>query len=121
MKSGAKRIDAVWDNYPEENNLKGLTQQRRGNGPRTRVGDGSTQIPKREWNSGFLKNEENKRELFSFISTQISKTDMGGKLLLSTHFETVLSNRHCDLTTLQPSNHTEADTGILLHLAHAAE
>ena len=95
--------------------------QRRGNGPWTRVGNGSTRIPKREWNSGFLKNEENKRELFSFISTQISKTDMGGKLLLSTHYETVLSNRHCDLTTLQPSNHVEADTRIFLHLAHAAE
>ena len=46
---------------------------------------------------------------------------MGGKLLLSTHYETVLSNRHCDLTTLQPSNHVEADTRIFLHLEHAAE
>ena len=120
MKSCTQRIDAVWDNYPEENNLKAMTQQRRGNGPRTRVGDGSTKIPKHEWSS-FLKNEENKKELFSFISTQISKTDMGRKLLLSTHFETVLSNRHCDLATLQPCNHSEADTRILLHLAHAAE
>ncbi len=56
MKSGTQRIDAIWDNYPEENNLKALTQQRRGNGPRTRVGDGSTQIPKLEWNSGLPKN-----------------------------------------------------------------
>ena len=46
---------------------------------------------------------------------------MGGKLFLSTHFESVLSNRHCDLTTLQLCNHSEADTRILLHLAHAAE
>ncbi|CAB3986014.1 Hypothetical predicted protein [Paramuricea clavata] len=82
MKNSTQRIDAVWDNYPEENNLKALTQQRRGNGPRTRVGDGSTPILKREWNSGFLKNVGNKKELFSFISTQISKIDMGGKLLL---------------------------------------
>ena len=52
MKSGAERIDAAWDNYSEEMNLKALTQQRRGNGPRTRIGDGSTPIPKREWNSG---------------------------------------------------------------------
>ena len=104
MKNTTQRIDAVWDNYPEENNLKALTQQRRGNGPRTRVGDGSTPIPKREWNSGFFKTVENKKELFSFISTQISKLDMDGKLLLSTHFETVLAKRDCDLTTLQPCN-----------------
>jgi hypothetical protein len=94
---------------------------RRGNGPRTRFGDGSTPIPKREWNSGFLKNVENKKELFSFFSTQISKLDIDGKLLLSTHFETVLANRDCDLTTLQPCNHSEAKTRILLHLAHAVQ
>ncbi|CAB4025851.1 Hypothetical predicted protein [Paramuricea clavata] len=46
---------------------------------------------------------------------------MDGKLLLSTHFETVLANRDCDLTTLQPCNHSEADTRILLHLAHAVQ
>ena len=35
IQSDTKRIDAVWDNYPEENNLKALiTQQRRGNGPK---------------------------------------------------------------------------------------
>ena len=45
---------------------------------------------------------------------------MGGKLLLSIRFETVLSNKHCDITTLQPCNHSEADTRIILHLAHAA-
>ena len=95
-------------------------QKRRGNGSRTRIGNGSTKIPKHEWNSGFLKNE-NKKELFSFINTHISNNDMGGKLLLSTRFEIVLSNRPCDVTTLQPCNHSEADTTIHLHLAHAAE
>ena len=120
MTTSTQRIDAVCDNYPEENNLKYLTQKRRGNGSRTKVGDGSTPIPKHEW-SGFLKNEDNKKELFSFISTQISKNDMRGKLLLTTRFETVLSNMPCDVTKLQKCNHSEADTRILLHLAHAAE
>ena len=120
MTDSTEQIDAVWDNYPEENNLKALTQQQRGKGPRTKVGDGSTPIPKHEWSS-FLKNEENKKELFTFISTQISKNKMRGKLLLTTHFETVLSNQHCDLSKRQLCNHSEADTRILLHLAHAAE
>ena len=44
-----------------------------------------------------------------------------GKLLLTTRFETVLSNMPCDVTKLQKCNHSEADTRILLHLAHASE
>ena len=71
LKNDTQRIDALWDNYPEENNTKALTQKRRGNGSRTMIGKGITTIPKHEWNSGFLKNEKNKKELFSFISTQM--------------------------------------------------
>ena len=47
------RIDAIWDNYPEDS-LKFLTHRRRGTGPRTRIGDGQTRIPKHDWNSEFL-------------------------------------------------------------------
>ena len=114
-----ERIDAIWDNYPE-GNLKSLTHQRRGNGLRTTIGDGHTQIPKHEWNSGFLKNEENKKELFSFLSEEIAKKDLGGKLLLSTKCERVLSNRPCDVSALEPCNHSEADTRIFLHIAPAS-
>ena len=110
-----ERIDAIWDNYPE-GNLKSLTHQRRGTGLRTRIGDGHTQIPKHEWNSGFLKNEENKKELFSFLSEEIVKKDLGGKLLLSTKCERVLSNRPYDVSALEPCNHSEADTMIVRHL-----
>ena len=49
------RIDTIWDNYPEDS-LKFLTHHRRGTGPRTRIGDGQTSIPKHDWNSAFLKN-----------------------------------------------------------------
>ena len=91
-------MDAVWDRYPPEDNLKAHAQQRRGNSPRARVGDGSTPIPKSEWNSGFLKNEDNKNELFSFISRQICKSDVNGTLLLSTYFDRVLTNRNFDVS-----------------------
>lgn len=37
IKSGTQRIDTEWDHYPEH------------------IGDGSTAIPNREWNCGFLK------------------------------------------------------------------
>ena len=114
------RMDAVWDSYPPEDNLQANAQQRHGNGPQTRVGDGSTPIPKSEWNSGDLKNEDNKKELFSFISRQICKSDVNGTLLLSTHFDGVLTNRHLYVSGLQPCNQAEADTRILLHLANVA-
>ena len=113
-------MDAVWDSYPPEDNLKAHAQQRSGNGPRTRVGDGSTPIPKCEWNSGFLKNEDNEKELFSFNSRQICKNDVNGTLLLSTSFDGVLTSRNVDVSGLQPCNQSEADTRILLHLANAA-
>ena len=119
MTRTVQRLDAIWDTYPEHS-LKSLTHQRRGTGPRTRIGDGQTRIPKHDWNSGFLKNEENKKELFCFLSDEIVKHDMGGKLLLSTKCDSVLSNRQCDVSALQPCNHCEADTRIFLHLAHAA-
>ena len=115
-----QRMDAVWDSYPPEDYLKAHAQQRRGNGPRTRVGDGSPPILKSEWNSGFLKNEDNKKELFSFISRQICKSDLNGTLLLSTYFRGVLTNRNFDVSRIQPCNHAEAETRILLHLANAA-
>ena len=113
-----EQMDAIWDSYPPEDNLKAHAQQRRGNGPRTRNGDGSTPIPKSEWNSGFLKDEDNKKELFSFISRQICKGDVNGTLLLSNYFDGVLTNRNIAVSGLQPCNQAEADTRILLHLAN---
>ena len=67
-----------------------------------------------------LKNEENKKELFSFLSDEIVKKDLGGKLLLSTKCERVISNRPCDASALETYNHSEADTMICRHLAHAS-
>ena len=114
-----QRMDAVWDSYPPEDNLKAHAQQRRWNGERTRAGDGSTPpIPKSEWNSGFLKNEDNINELFSFISRQICKSDVNGTLLLSTYFDGVLTNRNFDVSG--QCNQAEADTRVLLHLDNAA-
>ena len=67
-----------------------------------------------------LKNEENKKELFSFLSEEIVKKYLGGKLLLSTKCERVLSNRPCDVSALEPCNHSEADTMMFRHRAHAS-
>ena len=67
-----------------------------------------------------MKHFENKKELFSFVSKQLAKTDMDGILLISTESENVLSNKPFDVSAHQPCNHAEADTRIILHLAHAS-
>ena len=69
LTNDTQRMYVVWDSYPPDYSLKALAQQRRGNDSRTRVNDGNTSIPKSEWSSGFLENEDNKKEeLFSLIS-----------------------------------------------------
>ena len=88
--------------FPEEN-LKAQTHQHRETGSRTKV-DGRTPIPKHNWHSHFLKNEDNNYEL-------------SGKLLLSIKRYAVLSNRPGYDCLLQPCSHPEAR--IILHLAHA--
>ena len=116
----ATRIDAIWDPYPEHDNLESLTHQRRGTGPRTKIGDGNTRIPKHDWNSGYLRDDKNKTELLQFLSEWLSQENMDGLLLLTTSSTRVLCNRPFDVSHLEPCNHSEAGTGIMLHLAHAA-
>ena len=111
-------VDAIWDNYPEDS-LKSLTHQRRGIGSLTRITDGHNQIPSHQLNSGFLTNWDNKNELFSFLSEHIVKKHLGGKLLLSTKCQSVLSNRPCDVSTLQSCNKSQDQARISLNLAHA--
>ena len=62
---------------------------------------------KHDWNSGFLKNENNKKDLFSFISEEIFKKDLGEKLLL--RFESVLSNIPFDVSAIWLPDWTQLD------------
>ena len=91
------RVNAICDNYPEIS-LKSFTHQHHVTGPRTRIGNENPQIPKHDWNSGFLKMKRIKKELFSFLSDKIVRNDFGGKLLISTKFEHVLSNKPCEMS-----------------------
>ena len=61
------RIDVVWDSYKTQT-IKEATRLKRGTGVRRKVA-ASTKIPK-EW-IDFLRNSENKKELFLFLSSQI--------------------------------------------------
>ena len=62
------RVDVVWDEYVAES-LKAGTRSKRGKGVRRRV-EPSSAIPK-NW-SEFLRIDDNKTELFSFLATHVT-------------------------------------------------
>ena len=75
------------------------------------------------WDS-FLRSEQNKDELFNYLANCIQSYDARGKVLISTLGKLVVTagqNDLQDLKYLQPCSHEEADTRILLHVAHCAK
>ena len=112
----ADRVDIVWDVYIP-NNLKNATREKRGKGVRRRVL--STTVIPRDW-KGFLRVDENKTELFSFLSHEITRQPTTGKVIYATDGRDVLSSHAvADRTNIMPCTHEEADTGLLLHVADA--
>ena len=109
-----REMRLMWDDYPEYS-LKIQAHVKRGTGPRTLLEDGSTSIPKGDW-QGYLSNTENKKEFFLFAGEQLLQSDLP-VLLITTKGDTVEANRDCDLSGLTKCNHAEADTKIILHLA----
>lgn len=116
----AERVDVVWDVYIPDS-LKNTTRQKRGNGVRRRVAP-TTVIPK-NWKD-FLRVDENKTELFEFLSKHIISRQhiVEGKTIYATvGKQVVCSQDDADLSTLSPCFHEEADTRLLLHVADAAK
>ena len=70
----------------------------------------------------FLRSNANKDELFRHLSDCIHAYEAGRKVTISTNDETIVSiqNDMNDVEYLQPRSHEEADTRILLHVAHCA-
>ena len=94
---------------------------RRGNGLRTQLGpEGRAPIPKRDRQT-YLNNSDNKEELFAYGNRQLTNSDIGGILIVTTTPSGVLTNKQneCDLAGLFPCNHSEVDSRIMLHLMHA--
>ena len=114
----AIRLDLVWDRY-NTHSLKGTARAKRGKWVRRRVVDSST-IPA-NWVS-FLRVDDNKKELFSFLSVTLHDSfQLADKHLVITEGGDVLSKPQLlDAPALVPCNHEEADSRIMLHAAHAA-
>ena len=113
------RLDLVWDSYVVDT-LKATARAKRGKGVRRRV-VASAPIPG-NWQN-FLRVDLNKQELFSFLSkVLIQSFDKDNKELVVTDGELVLCvPPQQDIHSLAPCSHEEADTRMLLHVAHAAQ
>ncbi|KAG7176822.1 hypothetical protein Hamer_G000003 [Homarus americanus] len=105
------RLDVVWNCYLKSGSLKATVRCNRGKGIRRRV-TASGPLPS-NWQN-FLRNSDNKEELFSFLSEQDMQLVVKEK-----------TGTHCsipeDTANLAPCNHEEADTRMMVHAADALE
>ena len=111
------RVDLVWDVYVLAS-LKASTRQKRGKGTRKRVA-ASTVMPK-NW-TDFLRIDENKTELFAFLSPEAIRFHL---VLLADRKELYATDgSHTDscLARLAPCSQEEADTRLPLHAADAMQ
>lgn len=76
----AERVDIIWDQY-REMTIKWSTREKRGTGTRQRVYR-LAKVPGK-WHE-FLADEDNKKELFLFLSTELMQVDFPGGKLVST-------------------------------------
>ena len=110
-----QRLDVVWDEYIH-GSLKAYTRSTRGKGSRRRV-ESSNAMP-RNWKE-FLRNDDNKAELFSFLSLKTASLETESQIII-THHKEVLCTQPRNTTGLAPCTQEEADTRIFLHVADAA-
>ena len=109
-----RRLDIVRDVYLAAS-LKAGTKSKRGQGQRRKVLS-LAPLPS-TWKS-FLKNDENKSDLFCFLSKTIERTPVSCKILVSTCGDSVVSSStEVDLNHMSGCTHEEADTRICLHAA----
>ena len=109
-----RRLDIVWDVYLTDS-LKVGTKSKRGHGQRRKVLP-LAPLPS-TWKS-FLKNDENKSDLFCFLSKNIERTPVSRKILVSTCGDSVVSSStEVDLNHMSGCTHEEADTRVFLHAA----
>ena len=112
----AQRMDIVFDTYKKDS-LKSQTRLKHGKGIRRKVQTNS--IAPTNWKA-FLRIDENKTELFKFISTQLLPSEAETDTILVYAFDDVsCSNKPTlNMDLLSPSNHEEADTCVFLHSKH---
>ncbi len=97
--------------------MKADTRTKRGRGIRRRV-EPSSSIPG-NWQA-FLRINENKVELFSFLATRLAAQE-GEKQVISTLHKDVVCTHARYIAGLAPCTHEEADIRMLFHAYDAAK
>ena len=110
----ALQVDIVFDTYKDQS-LKGSTRVKRGKGIRRKVLDKS--VAPTNWRS-FLRLDQNKTELFRYLSTTIIQHgNRGDVIMICAYDDTCISgSNELDLSNLTPCNHEEANARVFLHL-----
>ena len=99
--------------------LKAATRKKRGKGTRRRV-QPDTETPG-NWQA-FLRIDDNKKELFAFLTQESMKIESEGKIISTFSKLILLNSPTANTSRLSPCTHEEADrpTRLLLHAADAA-
>lgn len=107
------RVDVIFDQY-KPNSLKAHARKKRGTGQRMKVTNNG-HVPT-NWKA-FLRDNENKTELFSMLAKSIYNIDNG------VVYATINNSSVCNKIARNSitCNHEEADTRIFIHLKHAIE
>ena len=116
--NGIRRIDLVWDRYIPDSLKQGTRSSRGAVGARRRVCDMAV-IPA-NWKS-FLRSDDNKQELFKYLSQAATSIQLPNVTIVSTFEEDIISSKPIEKDELAPCNHEEADTRIFIHANHAAK
>jgi len=113
------RLDLAWDRYLP-GSLRNTTRERRGKGVPRRVGT-SVAVPG-QWQN-FLRVDENKTEILSFLSTEIIKSveNQSKELVVTLESEVLIAPPCMHLESLPPCIQEEAVGRTFLHAAVAAQ
>ena len=111
----ATRLDLAWDRYLP-GSLKNTTRERRGKGVPRRMGPGTSIAVPGQWQN-FLRVNENKTEILSFLSTEIIKSvvNQSKELVVTLESEVLIAPPRMHLESLDPCSQEEADGRMVLH------
>ena len=107
-----KRLDLVFDVY-NENSLKSQTRENRGGGMRISVLK-DTLICKDF--QKFRRNGTNKTELFKMIAEAVIQILETLATIVATIGSKIVSNSSLEKLNIEPCNHEQADSRLLLHV-----
>ena len=111
-----QRMDLVFDVY-REISLKSQTRENRGEGIRISV---RKNTPIYKDFTKFMRNDNNKTELFKMVSETAVSIPERVTTVVATVEDKVISNAGVDKSNIEPCNHEEADTRLLLHVLDGA-